>query len=59
MSTQLAKASSAGVPAAGEGPGLPLLVERAGGANRVEEKVTFINEDNNDSKLSPKGGLHA
>ena len=47
MSTQLAKALSAGVPAAGEGPGLPLLVERAGGAARFAWDEFFYAEHHN------------
>jgi integrase/recombinase XerD len=47
MSTELVKASPAGVPAVGGGSGLPLLVERAGGAARFAWDEFFYAEHHN------------
>jgi integrase/recombinase XerD len=47
MSTELVKASSAGVPAASGGQSLPVLVERAGGAARFAWDEFFYAEHHN------------
>src|SRR5690242_12867449 len=47
MSTELVEVSAASLPAVGGGPGLPVLVERAGGTARFAWEEFFYAEHHN------------